>query len=112
MRATPTRPYSGAWRLLLRRVALYRTDQHPQPDPPPRITAADNLAAWLVAHPDYATQCIAPAPIADGMSTFQRSFDSGSSPAEWIFQLQIRNGAGFVVSFSAGTPSPSGRPIQ
>ena len=87
-------------------VTWLSTQDHPHPDPPPRITTVPELAKFLVDNPNYAHHNIDIVPNSAGSVTQQQPFSSGTIDAEWTFGIRTVNCAGFDVYFTEPTPLP------
>jgi hypothetical protein len=92
-------------------VTWLSTQDHPHPEPPPRIDNVSALAQFLIENPNYAHHNIDIAPNNSGSITQTKPFSSGTLVAQWTFGIQTVNCAGFDVYFSESTPLPDGKYI-
>jgi hypothetical protein len=93
-------------------VTWISTTDHPLPNPPPRIVTGEALAAFLIAHPNYAHHNIDIVQDTTGVHTETKPFTSGEEGGPWVFGIQTINCNGFVVGFSCAKPLRDGRYIQ
>jgi len=92
-------------------VTWLDTADHPNPNPPPKITEISELVKFLKAHPNYAHHNIDIVPTSTGKGVLPKPYTQGNVGEEMRFEMTVKDCAGFVVSFSCATPIGEGKYI-
>lgn len=93
-------------------VSWISTPDHPIVGPPPLIRTMEELATFLIDHPNYAHHNIDIAPDTTGAVTTIKPYTQGNQGAKVVFGMRCYNVKGFEVGFSCGKPLKDGSRIE